>query len=190
MSPPQPLTGREHKKPPPSIDSLFHPHQLPNPFHRTTPNHSTDQPQTIPQNNPKPNPNSNPTMADTNPGNFANRPKEDVRAAASKGGQASSGGQSTSDTESGSGGRGFASMDPDKQVLTPPYLLCHLITLGSPNVSLATNPPQFPLVAALTEIFSVSFLRGQHQSRPRLTFTARDRVRRRESQQRQLREGV
>ncbi|KAI4126646.1 MAG: hypothetical protein LQ347_004893 [Umbilicaria vellea] len=37
----------------------------------------------------------------TNPGNFANRPKEEVQAAASKGGQASSG--------------GFASMDPDKQ---------------------------------------------------------------------------
>lgn len=41
-------------------------------------------------------------MADNNPGNFANRPKEDVQAAASKGGQASH----TS---------GFASMDTDKQ---------------------------------------------------------------------------
>ncbi len=42
-------------------------------------------------------------MADnSNPGNFANRPKEDVQAAASKGGQSSAG--------------GFASMDPDKQV--------------------------------------------------------------------------
>ena len=37
-----------------------------------------------------------------NPGNFANRPKEEVQEAASKGGQASAG--------------GFASMDPDKQV--------------------------------------------------------------------------
>jgi len=37
-----------------------------------------------------------------NPGNFANRPKEDVQAAAQKGGQSSAG--------------GFASMDPDKQV--------------------------------------------------------------------------
>lgn len=43
-------------------------------------------------------------MADNNnPGNFANRPKEEVQAIASKGGQASHGG-------------GFASMDPDKQV--------------------------------------------------------------------------
>ncbi|EAQ87406.1 predicted protein [Chaetomium globosum CBS 148.51] len=38
----------------------------------------------------------------TNPGNFANRPKEEVRDIASKGGQASHSG-------------GFASMDPDKQ---------------------------------------------------------------------------
>lgn len=37
-----------------------------------------------------------------NPGNFANRPKEDIQAAAQKGGQSSAG--------------GFASMDPDKQV--------------------------------------------------------------------------
>lgn len=37
-----------------------------------------------------------------NPGNFANRPKEDVQAAAQKGGQSNAG--------------GFASMDPDKQV--------------------------------------------------------------------------
>ncbi|EON60860.1 conidiation-specific protein 10 [Coniosporium apollinis CBS 100218] len=37
----------------------------------------------------------------TNPGNFANRPKEEVQEIASKGGQASKG--------------GFASMDPDKQ---------------------------------------------------------------------------
>jgi general stress protein YciG len=39
----------------------------------------------------------------TNPGNFANRPKEEVQEIASKGGQASHSG-------------GFASMDPDKQV--------------------------------------------------------------------------
>ena len=37
-----------------------------------------------------------------NPGNFANRSKEDVQNAASKGGQSSAG--------------GFASMDADKQV--------------------------------------------------------------------------
>ena len=37
-----------------------------------------------------------------NPGNFANRPKEEVQSIASKGGQSSGG--------------GFASMDPDKQV--------------------------------------------------------------------------
>ncbi|KAL2686822.1 hypothetical protein Neosp_004364 [[Neocosmospora] mangrovei] len=36
----------------------------------------------------------------TNPGNFANRPKEEVQEIASKGGKASTG--------------GFASMDPDK----------------------------------------------------------------------------
>ncbi|KAL9610738.1 MAG: hypothetical protein Q9167_004557, partial [Letrouitia subvulpina] len=42
-------------------------------------------------------------MADNeNPGNFANRPKEEVQAAAQKGGQASTTG-------------GFASMDSDKQ---------------------------------------------------------------------------
>lgn len=44
-------------------------------------------------------------MADhgnNNPGNFANRPKEEVQAIASKGGQASH-------------NSGFASMDPDKQ---------------------------------------------------------------------------
>ncbi|KAH6604381.1 conidiation-specific 10 [Trichoderma cornu-damae] len=42
-------------------------------------------------------------MADnTNPGNFANRPKDEVEQIASKGGQASHSG-------------GFASMDPDKQ---------------------------------------------------------------------------
>ena len=41
--------------------------------------------------------------ANTNPGNFANRPKEEVQEIASKGGQASH-------------NSGFASMDPDKQV--------------------------------------------------------------------------
>ena len=41
----------------------------------------------------------------TNPGNFANRPKEEVQEIASKGGQASKG--------------GFASMDPEKQVCLP-----------------------------------------------------------------------
>jgi general stress protein YciG len=39
---------------------------------------------------------------ETNPGNFANRPKEEVSEIARKGGQSSGG--------------GFASMDPDKQV--------------------------------------------------------------------------
>jgi general stress protein YciG len=42
------------------------------------------------------------STAETNPGNFANRPKEEVQEIASKGGQSSAG--------------GFASMDPDKQV--------------------------------------------------------------------------
>ncbi|KAJ2981891.1 hypothetical protein NQ176_g1737 [Zarea fungicola] len=61
-------------------------------------------------------------MADNNPGNFANRPKEEVKEIASKGGKASGGGQ-TSDggpnskdhSTSGTGRQGFASMDPDKQ---------------------------------------------------------------------------
>ena len=39
----------------------------------------------------------------TNPGNFANRPKEEVQEIASKGGKSSHSG-------------GFANMDPDKQV--------------------------------------------------------------------------
>ena len=42
-------------------------------------------------------------MADNNPGNFANRPKEEVQEIAKKGGEASHSG-------------GFASMDSDKQV--------------------------------------------------------------------------
>jgi len=41
------------------------------------------------------------STANTNPGNFANRPKEEVQEIPSKGGQSSAG--------------GFASMDPDKQ---------------------------------------------------------------------------
>lgn len=47
--------------------------------------------------------NSNNMTENTNPGNFANRPKEEVQEIARKGGQASHSG-------------GFASMDPDKQV--------------------------------------------------------------------------
>ena len=43
------------------------------------------------------------THHSTNPGNFANRPKEEVREIASKGGKASHSG-------------GFASMDPERQV--------------------------------------------------------------------------
>jgi general stress protein YciG len=45
------------------------------------------------------------STGNTNPGNFANRPKEEVQEIASKGGKASHSG-------------GFASMDPDKQVST------------------------------------------------------------------------
>lgn len=41
------------------------------------------------------------STTNTNPGNFANRPKEEVQEIASKGGQSSAG--------------GFASMDSDKQ---------------------------------------------------------------------------
>lgn len=55
-------------------------------------------------------------MADnTNPGNFANRSKEEVQAAAQKGGQTT-------------GVGGFANMDPDKQVnmhRTFPCVLCN-----------------------------------------------------------------
>jgi general stress protein YciG len=43
------------------------------------------------------------STGNSNPGNFANRPTEEVQEIASKGGQASTAG-------------GFASMDPDKQV--------------------------------------------------------------------------
>ena len=43
-------------------------------------------------------------MADNNPGNFANRPTEDVKAAASKGGQASHGGGRSTESSQGSGG--------------------------------------------------------------------------------------
>jgi hypothetical protein len=54
-------------------------------------------------------------MADnSNPGNFANRPKEEVQEIAKKGGQASHSG-------------GFASMDPDKQVSSIFHLLRNLI---------------------------------------------------------------
>jgi hypothetical protein len=51
-----------------------------------------------------------------NPGNFANRPKEEVQEIASKGGQASH-------------NSGFASMDPDKQVCQ----ISHLQTVSSPH---------------------------------------------------------
>ncbi|KAL8383406.1 hypothetical protein RB595_006927 [Gaeumannomyces hyphopodioides] len=55
-------------------------------------------------------------MADSNPGNFANRPKEEVRAAASKGGKASSSTTDNSGSDnSGTGKQGFASMDPERQ---------------------------------------------------------------------------
>ncbi|KAM0666055.1 hypothetical protein ACQRIU_003910 [Beauveria bassiana] len=57
-------------------------------------------------------------MADNNPGNFANRPKEEVQNIAAKGGKASGGGQTSdggSDSNSNTGNQGFASMDPDKQ---------------------------------------------------------------------------
>lgn len=56
------------------------------------------------------------STGNTNPGNFANRPKEEVQEIASKGGQSSH-------------NSGFASMDPDKQVsatASPDYLPMHL----------------------------------------------------------------
>jgi len=81
-------------------------------------------------------------MADNNPGNFANRPTEEVRQIAAKGGHASHGGGNTQNQSSGTGNTnpgnfanrpkeevqeiaakgghashsgGFASMDADKQ---------------------------------------------------------------------------
>ncbi|KAL8315887.1 hypothetical protein RB601_002076 [Gaeumannomyces tritici] len=53
-------------------------------------------------------------MANTNPGNFANRPKEEVLAAASKGGKASSTATESAPDDSGTGKQGFASMDPER----------------------------------------------------------------------------
>ena len=47
------------------------------------------------------------STGNTNPGNFANRPQEEVSEIAKKGGQASHEG-------------GFASMDPEKQVISIP----------------------------------------------------------------------
>ena len=46
------------------------------------------------------------STGNTNPGNFANRPKEEVSEIAKKGGESSH-------------NSGFASMDPDKQVISP-----------------------------------------------------------------------
>ncbi|KAF1738501.1 Conidiation-specific protein 10 [Beauveria bassiana] len=61
-------------------------------------------------------------MADNNPGNFANRPKEEVQEIASKGGKASGGGQTSGsgadsnvNSNTKTGNQGFASMDPNKQ---------------------------------------------------------------------------
>ena len=48
------------------------------------------------------------STGNTNPGNFANRPKEEVSEIAKKGGESSHQG-------------GFASMDPDKQVTFSPH---------------------------------------------------------------------
>ena len=57
-------------------------------------------------------------MADnTNPGNFANRPKEEVQNIASKGGQSNHSG-------------GFASMDPDKQVSFPVSQIMIILTIN------------------------------------------------------------
>jgi general stress protein YciG len=61
-----------------------------------------------------------------NPGNFANRPKEEVKEIASKGGKASHSG-------------GFASMDPDKQVClsaprsNPYHFFPFITTMASEN---------------------------------------------------------
>lgn len=60
------------------------------------------------------------STGNTNPGNFANRPKEEVSEIAKKGGESSHQG-------------GFASMDPDKQVRIPPHHhpLAQLITTST-----------------------------------------------------------
>lgn len=59
-------------------------------------------------------------MADnSNPGNFSNRPREEVQNIGKKGGQSSQTG-------------GFASMDPSKQVcssLFPRVLICNKLTI-------------------------------------------------------------
>jgi hypothetical protein len=62
--------------------------------------------------------------ANTNPGNFANRPKEEVSEIASKGGQASH-------------NSGFASMDPDKQVCQT-----HITSLLFPRATHTLQLPQ------------------------------------------------
>ena len=54
------------------------------------------------------------STGNTNPGNFANRPKEEVSEIAKKGGESSHQG-------------GFASMDPDKQVTFSPHFSAFLI---------------------------------------------------------------
>lgn len=66
------------------------------------------------------------TMTDnTNPGNFANRPTEEVKEIAAMGGRASEGGgtsdtsgrtDTTGSTSDGSGKQGFADMDTDEVV--------------------------------------------------------------------------
>jgi general stress protein YciG len=68
-----------------------------------------------------------------NPGNFAHRPKEEVQAAAKKGGENSHSG-------------GFASMDPDKQVCWP---------LSLPLSLSLSLPLSFPLVLPYPSHFTI-----------------------------------
>lgn len=61
--------------------------------------------------------------SNSNPGNFANRPHDEVSNIAKKGGQSSHSG-------------GFASMDPDKQVRCINSLFCRKESLSQRNVIL------------------------------------------------------
>lgn len=89
-------------------------------------------------------------MASSNPGNFANRSKDEVREIASKGGKASGGGGSTGSTgstgdsgEDTKGKQGFASMDPERQVCSSLFLPTPSST-APPLILPFLLPPKFP----------------------------------------------
>lgn len=80
----------------------------------------------------------------TNPGNFANRPKEEVSEIASKGGQASKG--------------GFATMDPDKQV-------CCLFCFELPSYVLLLTYKQREIASQGGQASSGSFEPGSEKAK-------------------------